>query len=237
MTDRWLPWLLHAWTGIVLSVGVAAAIDGGPEARVPRIGAGVDAAAAATPPSSMPSLPAGTTTQAADSAEAQPSPSSAAETGAFVSVPVAVEAEAVGIDAPLVAVGKTPDGALAVPDFGNAGWYENSVRPGERGAAVLAGHVDSTTGPDVFYALRDLEPGDEVTVRRRDGTAVTFFVQEVETTDKDELPIARIFTDTASPSLRLITCGGAFDRSARSYDSNVIVYAGVAPTGAAPLEG
>lgn len=141
---------------------------------------------------------------------------------------VAVEAPAVGLQASLVPVGKTPDGALDVPGFGTAGWYQHSVVPGAPGAAVLAGHVDSTTGPDVFYALGELRPGDEVLVRHADGTTSRFVVHGHETVDKDELPVHRIFDEPAGPELRLITCGGTFDRGARSYADNVIVYARLA---------
>lgn len=141
---------------------------------------------------------------------------------------VAVEAPAVGLQASLVPVGKTADGALDLPGFGTAGWYQHSVVPGAPGAAVLAGHVDSTTGPDVFHALGRLRPGDEIFVRHADGATSRFVVHGHEIVDKDALPVHRIFDEPAGPELRLITCGGAFDRDARSYADNVIVYARLA---------
>lgn len=197
--------LLAAWSLLVLVTGVGAALDGAREQASVAADDGVVVARAAPEVRAM----------TEDAVAAAPLPA----------VPVAVEAPAVGLAAPLVPVGKTPDGALAVPDFGTAGWYEHSARPGEPGAAVLAGHVDNTTGPDVFFTLRDLAAGDEVVVRLRDGSTTTFVVDRTEVTDKDALPVERIFNDPARPELRLITCGGDFDRSTRSYESNVIVYA------------
>lgn len=203
MSGAWRSWLLAAWSLLVLVTGVGAAVDIAIARPDARSHAGSVVASAVSTSGAAP-LRGGVPAAA---------------------LPTAVEAPAVGLVASLVPVGKTPDGALAVPDFGVAGWYEHSVRPGERGAAVLAGHVDNTTGPDVFFPLRDLVAGDEVVVRLQDGTSTTFVVDRTEITDKDALPVERIFDDPSRPELRLITCGGDFDRSAGSYDSNVIVYA------------
>ena len=219
MSD-WLQWLLRAWISVALLVGLAAAADDGDGSSRAR------AAEASTP-----EIPASETADIetrATTTTTRPgaaSTSSASDTPPVVARPIGVDAPSVGISADLIPVGKTPDGALAVPDFGTAGWYEQSVRPGEDGTAVLAGHVDSTSGPDVFYALEALTKGDEIQVRRADGTTISYLVDLVETTDKDELPVERVFGDTGEPALRLITCGGVFDRSIRSYESNVIVYA------------
>lgn len=139
--------------------------------------------------------------------------------------PLRVTIPAIGVDADLVAVGLKPDGAMQTPDFGHAAWYQPGPRPGDAGPAVLVAHVDSkANGPDVFYRLRDLAPGDEVTVHYRD-TTKTFAVTGKEQTAKTALPADRIWNATTAPVLRLITCGGAFDRTARSYLDNIIVYA------------
>ncbi|HSJ45518.1 MAG TPA: class F sortase [Euzebyales bacterium] len=142
-----------------------------------------------------------------------------------VADPVRVVIPAIDVDADLVAVGLNPDQSMEVPDFGEAGWYEPGPRPGEPGPAVIAAHVDSVAGPDVFYRLRELEPGDEITVEHADGARSTFAVRDAEQQDKDDLPVERIWNDTDDSVLRLITCGGEFDRQRRSYESNVIVYA------------
>lgn len=139
--------------------------------------------------------------------------------------PVRVEIPAIGVDADLIEVGLKPDGAMQVPDFGLAGWYGNGPEPGAAGPAVIVAHVDSRRGPDVFHRLRELEPGDEIHVHGADGETLTWAMDSSELVDKNLLPTDRIWNDTEQPVLRLITCGGEFDPAARSYRSNVIVYA------------
>ena len=172
--------------------------------------------------STRPAAPA--TSEPAASRPAASTP--AAEPGeAVVGLPQRVTIPAIGVNAPLVPVGLKPDGSVQTPDFGNAAWYRPGPRPGDAGPAVLLAHVDSkANGPDVFYRLRMLKPGDRVTVHYRDATT-TFAVTATEQTAKTALPTARIWNDTKKPVLRLITCGGAFDYSARSYLDNIIVYA------------
>ncbi|HEV2782355.1 MAG TPA: sortase [Actinophytocola sp.] len=145
----------------------------------------------------------------------------AAELGA----PLRITIPAIGVDAPLVAVGLRPDGAMQTPEFGHAGWYDLGPKPGQPGPAVVVAHVDSDAeGPDVFHRLRELHAGDRVTVHYPEG-ARTFAVTGKEQAAKTELPAARIWNGTTMPVLRLITCGGPFDRKASSYLDNVIVYA------------
>lgn len=201
----WRTWILGAWTALVLVTGIAGAWD-----------ASRDTGSAAAVGSSLASV---------SPADSRVTDGSEPDDPAVVSPPSVVEAPAVGLAAPLVPVGKTSDGALAVPAFGTAGWYRHSPVPGSPGSAVLAGHVDSTTGPDVFFALGALEPGDDVLIRHEDGSVSTFVVDRLEVTDKERLPVARIFGPSEGANLRLITCGGAFDRQTGTYRSNVIAYA------------
>jgi sortase (surface protein transpeptidase) len=142
--------------------------------------------------------------------------------------PVAIVVPAIGVDADVVPVGLNADNSMETPDFGLAGWYTEGPRPGDEGPAVIVAHVDSRSGPDVFYRLRDLTPGDEIAVEQADGRSATFVVESMEQTDKDDLPVDRIWNDTDQPVLRLITCGGIFDRSIGHYEDNIIVYASAA---------
>jgi sortase (surface protein transpeptidase) len=135
----------------------------------------------------------------------------------------------IGVDAPITAVGLDGDGAMQVPDTDTVGWYRLGPRPGEPGPAVLVGHVDSRTGPAVFHRLRELRRGDRIVVHHGNGTTSTFTIRRTERHPKTALPAERIWPRTTTPLLRLITCGGSFDRAARSYRDNVIVYA--APAG------
>lgn len=143
--------------------------------------------------------------------------------------PVGLAVPAIGLALPtLVDLGLDADGRLQAPeDFSQVGWWSGGTAPGDAGPAVLVGHVDSWQGPAVFFRVRDLRPGDEITVPRADGTAVTFVVDAVEQYAKDAFPADRVYAPTADAQLRLITCGGTFDRSARSYLDNIVVYASV----------
>jgi sortase (surface protein transpeptidase) len=141
-------------------------------------------------------------------------------------LPVRLQVPAAGIDAPLVRLGLDERGALEVPQRPEqAGWFGRGARPGERGAAVIAGHVDSAVGPAAFYRLGALHPGDAIRVHRRDGSAVGFRVRRVERWPKARFPTARVYGATQRPSLRLITCGGAFDAASGHYVDNTIVFA------------
>lgn len=161
--------------------------------------------------------------------------SEAARTGDPTSPPAAVPAEdgmptrvaipAIGVDAPIVPVGLRPDNTMQTPDFGLAGWYQPGPKPGQPGPAVVVAHVDSkANGPDVFFRLRELNPDDQIIVHYPGGTR-TFAVTATEQAAKTRLPAERIWNSTTAAVLRLITCGGAFDRTAGSYLDNVIVYA------------
>lgn len=127
----------------------------------------------------------------------------------------------------LLSLGKNPDGTLEVPPAARAqlaGWYRLGVAPGARGPAVIAGHVDSRTGPAVFYRLGELRPGDLVQVLRRDRLTAVFRIDSVERVAKDRFPTKQVYAHITYPGLRLITCGGAFDQTTRQYTDNVIAF-------------
>lgn len=133
-----------------------------------------------------------------------------------------------GVDAPFTDLTLTVSGALNAPpadDPNLVGWYRDGVTPGELGAAVVAGHVDTTTGPAVFLLLRMIDKGDTVNVLRVDGTTAVFAVDSVATFRKDDFPSERVYGDTPDAQLRLITCGGVYDKQHGGYRSNVVVFA------------
>ncbi len=139
--------------------------------------------------------------------------------------PVRVRIPAIGVAADMERLGLNGDGTLEVPPYDRAGWYGGGPKPGETGPAVIAAHVDSDTGPAVFYKLKLLRPGDEVTVDYDEGTSVDFVVAGAESYLKSRFPTERVYGATASPELRLITCGGSFDRRARTYAENLVISA------------
>ena len=143
-----------------------------------------------------------------------------------VGLPARIRIPAIGVDARVIRLGLDREGALEVPSsWGDAGWYVHSPRPGEPGPAVIAGHVDSTSGPAVFYRLGALRPGATIQIARKDGSTVRFRVRRVERWPKAHFPTRRVYGATRRPTLRLITCGGGFDRGTGHYLDNTIVFA------------
>ncbi|MGI8984920.1 MAG: class F sortase [Acidimicrobiales bacterium] len=142
--------------------------------------------------------------------------------------PLRIRIPSIGVDVRLVPLGVNADGSLEVPRFEDAGWYARGPRPGEVGPAVVAAHLDSKTGPAVFYRLRELGEGAAVYVDYRDAV-VAFVVRTSESFSKAQFPTRQVYGPTATPELRLISCDGKFDRRARSYASNLIVWAGLTP--------
>ncbi|WP_317492968.1 class F sortase [Haloechinothrix sp. LS1_15] len=139
--------------------------------------------------------------------------------------PVAVSIPAIGVDGPLTRTGIDDDRELEVPDFGDMSWYEDGTAPGAPGPAAILGHVDTRDGPDVFYRLHELEPGDAVVVDTENGESLEFVIDRVEQHPKDEFPTEKVWLPSAEPRLQLITCGGEFDRDAESYRDNIIAFA------------
>lgn len=132
-----------------------------------------------------------------------------------------------GVDAEVVPVGLEPDGSMEIPGSTQAGWYEpTGILPGHpAGSAVIAAHVDYQGQRGVFFDLRGIAEGSEVVVLGPDRSERRFKVTERFQVDKDELPAEELFRTGGPPTLTLITCGGAFDRSVRHYEDNIVVRA------------
>ncbi|MFC4009680.1 class F sortase [Nonomuraea purpurea] len=145
--------------------------------------------------------------------------------------PTAVYIPSIGVAAPLMELGLDARGAIENPPFDPpnlAGWYRYGPVPGRRGAAVITGHLDTRTGPAVFADLRKVKRGDQVQVLRADRSVAVFVVDKVEHTPKRSFPAKKVYAKLGYPGLRLVTCGGTFDRRAHSYQDNTIVYAHLA---------
>ncbi|MER5884731.1 class F sortase, partial [Streptomyces sp. NPDC001941] len=143
------------------------------------------------------------------------------------SAPDRVRIPAIGVDAPVTQVGRDGDGWIDAPpptDDNLAGWYTGAVTPGERGTAVLVGHVDTRSGPAVFYGLGALQPGSRIEVRRADGRTAVFALYAIEVVPKEGFPADKVYRDATVPELRVITCGGGFTKK-KGYDGNVVGYA------------
>jgi hypothetical protein len=152
-----------------------------------------------------------------------------ARTYPMVAAPVRLRIAALGLNSPLQRLDLRADGTVAVPKRPDiAGWYEGGPRPGEAGPAVILGHVDSRDGPGIFLNLARLPRGAVIKVDRADGTTVTFRVTTVTRVAKTRFPTDLVYAPTLEPTLRLVTCGGSFDETRRSYRDNVIAFAAAA---------
>ena len=185
-------------------------------------------------PSTAPSTTAAPTTTAARTTsppstrptEGSGEPQGGAPVNRAPSPPVRVEIPSIGVASRLVRLGLNADGTMEVPrDYGLAGWFTGGAMPGQDGPAVISGHVDSKSGPAVFYRLRELRPGDTIRVQRADGDWVAFEVTTTARYAKAEFPTDAVFGPVTGPVLRVITCGGQFDRSSGHYLDNVVVTA------------
>lgn len=146
------------------------------------------------------------------------------------SPPARIVIPKLGVDSRVASVGLNPDRTMEVPAKGPlydlAAWYRYSVTPGQQGPSVVIGHIDSAeNGPSVFFRLGALAPGDTVSVTRDDGRTVPFTVYATRSFPKDTFPSGEVYSGTAGPELRLITCSGSFDASVRSYRDNTVVFA------------
>ncbi|WP_411699889.1 sortase domain-bontaining protein [Conyzicola sp.] len=159
---------------------------------------------------------------------APPRPTEAAAPGplAVGQPPASVTIGAIALDEPLIDLGIQADGSMEVPaDFADAGWFTGGGRPGGVGPTVIAGHVDSATGPAVFARLTDLVVGDTVRVTDVAGAPFDYVVTRVGDYSKADFPTTEVFGATPTDELRLITCTGLFDRAVGHYEDNRVVFA------------
>ncbi|MFD7720008.1 class F sortase, partial [Streptomyces sp. NPDC059814] len=142
--------------------------------------------------------------------------------------PVRIDIPGLRVSAPLVGLTLDDRGRLGVPDPADrnlAGWYRDGVTPGSPGNAIVVAHVDTPTGPAAFAGLDALPPGATVDVRRADRRIATFRIYATEEYEKSDFPSTRVYGPTKDAQLRLLTCGGAYDRGAGGYQSNVVAFA------------
>ncbi|MGW4562785.1 class F sortase [Streptomyces sp. NPDC004561] len=143
------------------------------------------------------------------------------------SPPLRIRIPSIRVNAPLMGLALTRSGSLDVPpakDKNLAGWYEAGTTPGETGTAIVAGHVDNTEGPAVFYDLGALKRGTRIEIDRRDGTVAEFTVDAVEVYSARDFPDEKVYGAAHRPELRVITCGGGYSK-ATGYQGNVVVFA------------
>lgn len=144
------------------------------------------------------------------------------------SAPTRLRIPDIDVDAPFTDLGIAASGELEAPppdDTNLVGWFADGASPGERGASLIAGHVDTKTSAAVFARLSELEKGDRFEVKRADGRKAEFVVDHAESFAKKDFPDERVYADTDDAQVRLITCAGDYDRKAKDYTENLVVFA------------
>ncbi|GAA3310296.1 hypothetical protein GCM10020295_77000 [Streptomyces cinereospinus] len=144
------------------------------------------------------------------------------------STPTRLSIPKISVDAPFVPLAVGASGQLEPPPAAETnlvGWYAKGVSPGEQGTSIVAGHVDTATSAAVFAGLYELRRGDRFTVARADGRKAHFVVDDTQTFAKDDFPDKLVYADRGRPEVRLITCAGEYDRSAKDYTENLVVFA------------
>jgi sortase (surface protein transpeptidase) len=142
--------------------------------------------------------------------------------------PTKVTVPSINAESTLVPTGLQSDGSLEVPPLSSpmqASWFDQSPTPGEVGPSVILGHINGNGQPGIFANLSKVVAGAQVLVDRGDGQRAVFQVSKVDTIPKSSFPTDAVYNDTPNPQLRLITCGGDYDRANHNYLANVIVYA------------
>jgi LPXTG-site transpeptidase (sortase) family protein len=144
----------------------------------------------------------------------------------YMELPLRLAIPRLRVDAPVIAVGLTPQLAMDVPQRAEeVGWYEYSTRPGMKGNSILAGHLDWLGQPGVFRQLAEMKQGDTVTIRGADGQERTYAVEWNREWPFVTAPIGTVFEDVDRPALTLITCGGRWNATTQRYDTRVVVRA------------
>ncbi|WDF34164.1 class F sortase [Arthrobacter agilis] len=226
----------HRWGFTAPAVAALFLLAGCGSADAPSVAASASVTAApsataegpttAAPSATASPAPAGTPSSAPAAA---PSPAASPQPDVLAaSAPVTLVIPSVGVRSDLLSLGLRENQSLEVPPDGPgapAGWYNQSPTPGDRGPAVLLGHVNATDGgKGVFADLRALAAGDRVDVLRADGSTATFEVQRGEQYQKDDFPTLTVYGNTPGSELRLITCDG-YNPDTGEFDDNYVVYA------------
>ncbi|GGO06065.1 hypothetical protein GCM10010116_11960 [Microbispora rosea subsp. aerata] len=182
-------------------------------------------------PAEQPAAPLTLTSAASSSSKPLSSSSSAARKTTAKKVtgrPLKISIPAIGVKAAVGSVGVTKSGEIQTPPLSKpnlTGWYRLGPAPGDQGPAVILGHVNTRKGAAVFSRLRELKRGNKIAVLRADGKMAIFTVDGIEQVSKSAFPTKRVYGNTITSSLRLITCGGVYNAKQHHYTDNIIVYA------------
>lgn len=140
-------------------------------------------------------------------------------------LPIQIQIPAININAAVVPVGLNSDNSLEIPPENEAGWYKYGAVPGQTGSSVIDGHLDTDTGPAIFWKLNKLKPGDQIIIGFGNGSKKTFIVSDSKTFPQDNFPTSEVYGNHGFAGLNLVTCAGTYSRSLGRYSDNIVVFA------------
>lgn len=139
--------------------------------------------------------------------------------------PRKIRIQKISVDAYVQKAGVDQNNKVAVPNNVHlAGWFADSVKPGQTGLSIIAGHVSGRTTDGVFEQLRSVSQGDEFEIELGNGEVKRYRV--VSTTQVKEAESASVVFSQdpkVTSQVNLVTCGGAFNKATNSYDDRVVV--------------
>lgn len=140
--------------------------------------------------------------------------------------PATIRIPRLNIDTKIQQTGLNARGEMGVPtNYTDVAWYKHGTIPGQRGSAVIDGHVDNGLGlAGVFKNLQELKKGDDIYVITKTGRELHFIVEEAVAYPYKSVPLEKLFTRADDARLNLITCGGAWIKSEKTYDERFVVY-------------
>lgn len=130
----------------------------------------------------------------------------------------------INVNAKVDDVGLTEIGAMGVPEkIEDVGWFSFGVKPGQKGSAVMAGHLNGKSGErGVFADLEKIQAGDRFYVEDETGVASWFVVRKVK--EYDPGFASEVFEKDDGIYLNLITCGGEWKKSVKSYSKRLVIF-------------
>lgn len=145
------------------------------------------------------------------------------------SPPTKLRIPRIDVDTDVTKVGRASSDQIGVPKgkhINDAAWFDESPTPGQYGASVIVGHIDTDNGKSVFFRLGELRHGNKIHITRKDGKKVTYVVDKARSyPDRKELPTTKFLGgDVDKSGLRLVTCTD-FDHKTGHYRGNTIIYA------------
>ncbi|MET9606121.1 class F sortase [Streptomyces sp. NPDC006512] len=157
-------------------------------------------------------------------------------------MPARIDVPSIGVQAPVISRGLDSEGAIDPPPYelpGAVGWWGAGAAPGAAGAALMVGHVDTKSKPAVFFGLATVKQGDKIRVARADGSVAEFTVEDVRTYERTGFDPHKAYGPRVAgrAELRLVTCGGTYDKTAKRYSANVVVSAYLTGAGTRPATG